>query len=69
MGGGNGADYRYGEAGNDTNYGGSLVGSLIYLFDNGDHHIYGGPGNDDLDGQNRNDIILDTQGTDTMTGR
>ncbi|WP_073919963.1 calcium-binding protein [Streptomyces sp. CB00455] len=58
----------YGEAGNDTNYGETLLGSLLYLFDNGDDHIYGGPGNDDLDGQNGNDTLVDTSGTDTMSG-
>lgn len=68
MGGGNGADYLYGEAGNDTNYGETLLGALLYLFDNGNDHIYGGPGNDDLDGQNGNDILSDTSGTDTMSG-
>ncbi|WP_176738773.1 calcium-binding protein [Micromonospora matsumotoense] len=70
MGGGNGADYLYGEAGNDTNYGETLLGSLLYLFDNGNDHIYGGPGNDDLDGQNGNDTITDTDtdDTDTMSG-
>ncbi|MER5326980.1 IPT/TIG domain-containing protein [Streptosporangium roseum] len=68
MGGGNGADYLYGEAGNDTNYGETLLGSLLYLFDNGNDHIYGGPGNDDLDGQNGNDVLLDTSGTDAMSG-
>jgi Ca2+-binding RTX toxin-like protein len=70
MGGGNGADYLYGEAGNDTNYGETLLGSLLYLFDNGNDHIYGGPGNDDLDGQNGNDVVSDTDpgDTDTMSG-
>lgn len=70
MGGGNGADRLYGEAGNDTNYGETLLGSLLYLFDNGNDHIYGGPGNDDLDGQNGNDTVSDTDGadTDTMSG-
>ena len=68
IGGGNGADYLYGEAGNDTNYGETLLGSLLYLFDNGADHIYGGSGNDDLDGQNGNDVIVDTDGTDTMSG-
>jgi Ca2+-binding RTX toxin-like protein len=68
MGGGNGADYLYGQAGNDTNYGETLLGSLLYLFDNGNDHIDGGPGNDDLDGQNGNDTLTDTNGTDTMSG-
>ncbi|SES47891.1 DUF11 domain-containing protein [Actinokineospora terrae] len=68
IGGGNSADYLYGEAGNDTNYGETFLGSLLYLFDNGNDHIYGGPGNDDLDGQNGNDTIVDHDGTDIMSG-
>jgi Ca2+-binding RTX toxin-like protein len=68
MGGGNGADHLYGQAGNDTNYGETLLGSLLYLFDNGNDYIDGGPGNDDLDGQNGNDTMIDTSGTDTMSG-
>ncbi|GAB3279425.1 hypothetical protein GCM10027589_06000 [Actinocorallia lasiicapitis] len=68
MGGGNGDDYLYGQAGDDTNYGETLLGSLLYLFDNGADHIYGGPGNDDLDGQKGNDTLVDTSGTDTMSG-
>ena len=50
------------------NYGETLLGSLLYLFDNGNDHIYGGPGNDDLDGQNGDDTLIDTSGTDTMSG-
>ncbi|MFH9118402.1 hypothetical protein [Streptomyces globisporus] len=36
------------QAGNDTNYGETLLGFLLYLFDSGNDHIYGGSGNDDL---------------------
>lgn len=68
MGGGNGADTLLGGPGNDTNYGETLLGSLLYLFDNGNDTIDGGPGNDDLDGQNGNDTIYDHTGTDTMSG-
>ncbi|MGH3871622.1 MAG: hypothetical protein ACRDSR_08935 [Pseudonocardiaceae bacterium] len=68
VGGGNGADTIYGGPGNDTNYGETLLGSLLYLFDNGNDTINGGPGDDDLDGQNGNDTLTDTNGTDTMSG-
>jgi hypothetical protein len=68
IGGGNGSDTLYGEAGNDTNYGETLLGSLLYLFDNGADTIYGGSGNDSLDGQNGNDTLYDHDGTDSMSG-
>jgi Ca2+-binding RTX toxin-like protein len=68
VGGGNGADTIYGQDGTDTNYGETLIGSLLYLFDNGNDTINGGAGNDDLDGQNGNDTLVDTTGTDTMAG-
>ncbi|WP_162908212.1 DUF11 domain-containing protein [Allorhizocola rhizosphaerae] len=68
MGGGNGNDNLYGGHGNDASYGETFLGSLLYLFDNGDDHIFGGPGNDNLDGQKGNDVLVDTEGTDVMSG-
>lgn len=51
VGGGNGDDTLYGEAGNDANYGETFLGSLLGLFDNGNDHIYGGVGTDNINVQ------------------
>jgi hypothetical protein len=59
--GGNDTDVVYAGSGNDRTHGEGLLG----IFDNGSDTMYGGPGNDDLDGQNGNDTLIDTEGTDT----
>lgn len=56
----------YGQAGNDTLQGGSVVDSL----DGGDGYdsLYGGDGNDVLRGGNQNDVLDGGAGNDTLSG-
>ena len=63
----NGNDVIYAGSGNDRSHGETLLGSLL-ASDFGKDTIYGGPGDDALDGGSGDDTVIDTEGTDTLRG-